>query len=199
MPEPAEAVDPRVARTREAVLAAVRRLVRDSGIEGVTHQRVAEEADVGRASVYRHWPERVDLLLDALGGVGEPGPWSSSGSLEQDLERELRRLQGILNSSPLVPELIALIGRAEWEPALRALKQQLLGQGTNGLRRSLEEGIARGELPSDLRIDDALATLAGPLFFQRLLADRGIHADFVRALVAGFVRCGTERPEQAGR
>jgi hypothetical protein len=79
-------------------------------------------SQVGRASVYRHWPDRVDLLLDGLADVQpEPLAWTSSGDLAADLTRELGRLQRILDDSPFVPELVALLGRAEWDPPLRDL------------------------------------------------------------------------------
>jgi AcrR family transcriptional regulator len=175
--------DPRFARTRAAVRAAVRELVDRDGIEGVTHQRVAEVAGVGRASVYRHWPDRTHLLLDALAGVGDPASWRSSGDLATDLRRELGRVQRILNESPFVAQLVALIGRAEWEPELRTLKRQLLAQGTGGLRQALEHGVSRGELRADLDVDATMARLAGPLFFQRLLADTTIEDGFVTALI----------------
>ena len=182
---PGTSADPRVARTRAAVRAAVRRLVHESGFEAVTHQRVAAAAGVGRASVYRHWPHRADLLLDGLADVEpEPSSWTSSGDLAADLERELGRLQRILNDSPFVPELLALLGRAEWDPPLRALQQRLLRQGTGGLRQALEHGVARGDLPGDLDIDEASARLAGPLFYQRLLANQTIDDAFVAAVVA---------------
>jgi AcrR family transcriptional regulator len=183
MPDPSGELDPRVARTREAVLSAVRVLVEDAGIEAVTHQRVAEAAGVGRASVYRHWPDRTHLLLDALAGAGDPAAWTSSGEVAGDLTAELRRLQGILNDAPFVPQLAALISRAEWEPELRDLKQRLLAQGTARLRRAVEDGVARGQLGSDLDVDAAVALLAGPLFYQRLLASRPITDALVAALV----------------
>jgi AcrR family transcriptional regulator len=183
----AQTPDPRVTRTRAAVRAAVRRLVREAGFEAVTHQRVAATAGVGRASVYRHWPDRVDLLLDALAEVGPQPAWSSSGDLATDLTRELGRLQRILNDSPFVPELVALIGRGEWDPPVRDLKQRLLRAGTDGLRRALEHGIARGDLPPAVDVDDAIARLAGPLFYLRLLADRTIDDAFVGALIADVI------------
>jgi AcrR family transcriptional regulator len=175
--------DPRLARTRAAVRAAVRELVDRDGIEGVTHQRVAEVAGVGRASVYRHWPDRTHLLLDAFADVGDPAGWRSSGDLATDLRRELGRVQRILNESPFVAQLVALIGRGEWEPELRALKRQLLAQGTGGLRHALEHGVSRGELRADLDVDATIARLAGPLFFQRVLADTTITDGFVAALI----------------
>jgi AcrR family transcriptional regulator len=187
MDEVSAAPDPRVARTRAAVREAVRSLVQQAGFEAVTHQRVAAEAGVGRATVYRHWPQRSDLLLDALAELGTVGEWESTGRLPDDLARELTRLQRIMNGSAFVPELATLIGRAEWEPDLRDLKQQLLAAGTGGLRRSLAAAIDRGELPVSLDVDGAIARLAGPLFYRRLLAHLTIDDGFVATTIASFV------------
>lgn len=181
--------DPRVARTREAVRTAVRRVLRAEGIEAVTHQRVAEAAGVGRASVYRHWPDRPHLVIDALtGAVPDPTGWRSTGDLARDLAVEVGRLQGVLNDSPFVPDLVALIGRAEWEADLRDLKARLLDQGTSGLRRALEHGVACHDLPTGADVDEAVAALAGPLFYQRVLAHRRITDDFVARVVDRFLR-----------
>jgi AcrR family transcriptional regulator len=184
VPKQPNPVDPRVARTRDSVVAAVRELVQTAGIEAVTHQRVAEIADVGRASVYRHWPDRTHLLLDALADLPvDAGEWSSSGDLATDLRAELGRLQRILNDSPFVPQVAALVSRTEWDPELRALKQRLLERGTAGLRHALARGIERGELNADLDAAAAVAVLAGPLFYQRLLANERITDDFLTTLV----------------
>jgi AcrR family transcriptional regulator len=180
-------LDPRVARTRDAVLEAVRTLVRRDGVEAVTHQQVAVEAGIGRATVYRHWPDRTHLLLDALAEPEDPESWTGSGDLVVDLARELGRLQRILTGSPFVPELAALLGRSEWEPALRELKEQLLAHGTAGLQRSLQQAIDRGELPADLDVAVALARLAGPLFYRRMLAHRPVEDRLVEEVVASFV------------
>jgi len=179
--------DPRVTRTRQAVREAVRSLVQRAGFEGVSHQQVAAEAGVGRATVYRHWPKRTDLLLHALAEVEAPHDWQSSGDLATDLAKELQRLQRTLSSSPLVPELVALIGRAEWDQGLRETKKELLSSGTAGLRRTLEAGIERAELPAELDLDTTIARLAGPLFYQRVLAHAPLEEDFVSRIVTGFL------------
>ncbi len=180
-------VDPRVARTRQAVRVAVRRLVQRAGFEAVSHQQVATEAGIGRATVYRHWPKRTDLLLHALADVEAPHDWRSSGDLATDLARELERLQRTMSSSPLVPELIALIGRAEWNPELRETQTELLASGTAGLRRALETAIERGELPADHDLDTTIARLAGPLFYRRVLAHAPLDDAFVTKIITGYI------------
>jgi AcrR family transcriptional regulator len=178
------ASDPRIARTRDAVLAAVRELVQSAGIEAVTHQRVADGAGVGRATVYRHWPARTHLLLDALADLAvDAGEWSSSGDLSVDLRAELGRLARILNDSPYVPQVAALVSQAERDPELRALKQRLLAQGTARLRHAIAKGTERGQLDADLDPAAAVALLAGPLFYQRLLCNERITEAFVETLV----------------
>lgn len=186
MTTPVHGEDPRVARTREAVREAVRSLVQRAGFEAVSHQQVAEEAGIGRATVYRHWPTRTDLLLDAVAEVEVPPVWQTTGDVAADLTRELDRLRRTL-TSPLVPELVALIGRAEWDPELRETKRELLASGTSGIRQALAAGIERRDLPDDLDIDTTVARLAGPLFYQRVLAHAHLEDDFVERIVAGFL------------
>jgi AcrR family transcriptional regulator len=188
MAMPVDEQDPRVVRTRRAVREAVRSLVQRAGFEAVSHQRVAAEAGIGRATVYRHWPNRSDLLLHALAEVEVPRDWETSGDLVTDLARELERLQRTLSGSPLVPELVALIGRAEWDADLRETKAELLASGTAGIRRTLEAAIERGDLVQGLDVDLAIARLAGPLFYRRVLAHAPIDLAFVEQIIEGFMR-----------
>lgn len=174
-------------RTRQAVREAVRSLVQRAGFEAVSHQQVAAEAGVGRATVYRHWPKRTDLLLHAIAEVEAPREWRSSGDLATDLAGELERLRRTMSGSPLVPELVALIGRAEWDRELRETKAELLASGTAGLRRALEAGIERGELAADRDLDTTIARLAGPLFYRRVLAHAPLEDAFVTEIVTAFI------------
>ena len=57
-----ERLDPRVDRTRRAVMDAVGSLIANERIDSVSHQGVAEVSGVGRATLYRHWPTPADLL-----------------------------------------------------------------------------------------------------------------------------------------
>lgn len=185
--EPEEREDPRVARTRQAVHAAVHELLRRSGIESVTHQRVAEAAGVGRASVYRHWPARTDLILDALAARPPVTEWRTSGDVARDLRTELGRIREVLEESALLPQIVALIGRAEWEPELRELKLQLVDHASRPLRAALVAAVGRHDLPESIDFGLALARLAGPLFFRKLVTDEAVDDAFVDAVVDAFL------------
>jgi hypothetical protein len=92
-----------------------------------------------------------------------------------------------MSSSPLVAELIALIGRAEWNPELRATQAELLATGTSGLRRALDAATDRGELPVDHDVDTTIARLAGPLFYRRVLARAPLEDAFVTTIVSAYL------------
>ncbi|MEM1333077.1 MAG: helix-turn-helix domain-containing protein, partial [Actinomycetota bacterium] len=96
---PAGVLDPRTARSREAMLAAGVALVGREGCSAITHQRIAAEAGVGRATAYRHWPTAQDLFIDVLQHVlaNELRPVTHVGETRSDLIAELSALAAAIN------------------------------------------------------------------------------------------------------
>src|SRR6266571_3422376 len=86
------ATDPRAARSREAILAAAYDLLAREGPGAITHQRVAQQAGVGRATVYRHWAAPEDLLRDVLFSAELPFFATPALPLRSWLHAELRQL-----------------------------------------------------------------------------------------------------------
>src|SRR6266516_2315495 len=86
------ATDPRAARSREAILAAAFDLLAREGPGAITHQRVAQQAGVGRATVYRHWAAPEDLLRDVLYTAELPLFATPALPLRPWLHAELRQL-----------------------------------------------------------------------------------------------------------
>lgn len=66
----AASVDPRILRTRQAVVAAATDLLATEGIGRLTIDAIAQRSGVARSTIYRNWPERADLLLAAFESVG---------------------------------------------------------------------------------------------------------------------------------
>src|SRR5262245_38535522 len=117
-------VDPRVERTRQAVLDAAMTLLRAEGPDAVTHVRVAEVAGAGRATVYRHGPGQGDLLHDAVAGK-EAVLFVPPRELpvRERLAFVLDALRARLNDDDMAVQFATLIAHATWDPALRrALK-----------------------------------------------------------------------------
>src|SRR5207244_13363396 len=105
------ATDPRAARSSEAILAAAYDLLAREGPGAITHQRVAQQAGVGRATVYRHWAAPEDLLRDVLYTAELPFFATPALPLRSWLHSELRQL-----ADELVLPAVASLAIALMEP-----------------------------------------------------------------------------------
>src|SRR5713101_3839691 len=103
------ATDPRAARSREAILAAAYDLLAREGPGAITHQRVAQQAGVGRATVYRHWAAPEDLLRDVLFSAELPFFATPALPLRSWLHAELRQLADELALPAVASLAIALM------------------------------------------------------------------------------------------
>src|SRR5258708_38697723 len=103
------ATDPRAARSREAILAAAYDLLAREGPGAITHQRVARQAGVGRATVYRHWAAPQDLLRDVLYTAELPFFAAPALPLRPWLHAELRQLADELALPAVASLAIALM------------------------------------------------------------------------------------------
>jgi AcrR family transcriptional regulator len=185
--------DARVVRTRSAVLEAGARLLFTEGWHAVTHLRVADEAGVGRATMYRHWPSVEDLLTDVLVDCQEP--WEAaepSGDLRTDLIAELDTFVAALQQSKLPEILVAAMERAPTDPRIRAMHDSMTEISRAPVWTVVAVGIERGELNPDLDQATAAAHTLGPLLYQCLFDKTPITAaDIERAadaFLAAFAR-----------
>lgn len=161
--------DARVVRTRAAVLEAGARLLFTEGWHAVTHLRVAEEAGVGRATMYRHWPSVEDLLSDVLVDCQEP--WEASpptGDLHTDLVTELDTFVAALQHSKLPEILVAAMEQASTDPRIQAMHNSMTEISRTPLWTVVAAGIDRGELDPALDKQTAAAHTLGPLLYQCL-------------------------------
>jgi AcrR family transcriptional regulator len=180
-------LDPRVARTKELVLRVALELLLEEGRDAVTPTRVAEKASVGRATIYRHWPDPTRLLLEAVAQGPLDQDFAGTGDLPRDLRRYLASLRIALTRTPVSPIMTTLLERAEHDEELRRLKQRVDRHRINQLKGLLRAAIDRGELPSDHDLDYAVAQLTGPLFFRRYFDTAPITTAFVRRTLEDYL------------
>ncbi len=185
-------LDPRAQRSRDAALAAARSLLLAEGRDGVTPSRVAEVSGVGRATIYRHWPDPLALLVEAATPPPSPEPPSPTGDLATDLTARVDALRRGLEGAPLAAVFAMLVERAEHEPALQKLQQDLVTSGSAPLRRLLRDAVRRGDLPR-LDEDRAVEALVAPLFYRRFIARRPIPARLPAQLVSDFLAGAARR------
>ncbi|MEO6988548.1 MAG: TetR/AcrR family transcriptional regulator [Aquihabitans sp.] len=174
---------PQAQRSRLAILDAVTRLIRDEGAASVTHQRVAEEAGVGRATVYRHWPQLVDLLTAALQRTSLSFLEPASGTFRHRTSTDLHRMARELNAPHLTSMAATIVERAQFDEASRRLRDRLVNEITDNITIAALDAVATGELRAAPPADDLLAELIGPLWVCRMLQNRLITEAFVERVV----------------
>jgi AcrR family transcriptional regulator len=177
-------VDPRVERTRQAVLDAATMLLRAEGPAAVTHVRVAEAAGVGRATVYRHWPEQGDLLHDAVAGK-EAALFVPPRELpvRERLAFVLDELRARLNDDDKAVQFATLIAHATWDPALRRALMQLAGRGQAVIDGVLRDAVDDGELEEGTDIEIVRDEVLGALLFRRFLTARRLDRAYQRRVL----------------
>src|SRR5258707_15817170 len=103
-PSPRE-TDERVRRSKEAVLAATSELLSEAGLGGVSVDAVSKRSGVAKTTIYRHWPSRTALLLEAGAKMGSRPEAPDTGSLRGDLTVLAMYLPGQLRSAGLATAL----------------------------------------------------------------------------------------------
>jgi len=181
-------VDPRVTRTRHAVLTSAREVLLDEGWERVTLGRVAERSGYARTTLYRHWPQRLDLLRDLIREEAHLAHTTPMGDLRDDLVAELEAFRVAVTSTGLGRVMIAIGQQARDDAELADLNRSMRTEGARVLEEIVVEAVAVGDLPPAMRGDVAVAQLVGPLLFRYLFEDENaLDHEFVVSVVDWFL------------
>ncbi|MEU1167525.1 TetR/AcrR family transcriptional regulator [Streptomyces sp. NPDC005921] len=177
--------DPRALRSRAAALTAATELLVEGGPENVTHATVARRAGIGRATVYRHWPEQQALLIDALANDVRPMLAFDDSPVRDQLVSQLEQLADRLNQPSAVSVITTVIQRAERDKDARRIRTEIFGTADEDFARALASGAERGELRPGVQehAKDLIARMVGPLLFHRFLDGERLEKDLVVSLV----------------
>ncbi len=175
----------RAQRTDQAILAAAREIMVSEGMDAVTHQRVAEVAQVGRATVYRRWPS-IDVLILAV-FERLPFPFldeDESGDFRERLRRNLAWTVSFYSSDATHPLPLALAERAQHDERMRAALDGLIGQKERNLAAAIQQ--ASPEIRASLIVEDPktlISILLGPLYYRSMLQGEEITAAFIDTII----------------
>jgi AcrR family transcriptional regulator len=187
------AADPRVVLSRERVLAAALDLLTESGLGEFTIDDVSKRSGVAKTTIYRHWPNRTALVIDAclrMDDGDQPPP--DTGSLEGDVSAFLKNLAGLLFTARWSSILPSIVDAAEHEPTFADIHSTIQRRHAAPLRAALERAIARGEIQPSTDLSAVVAALLGPLFYRRWFSrepidDKAVDL-IVRAVLAAVPR-----------
>src|SRR6266851_1645245 len=145
---------PRSEQAEQAIIEATLGLFAEQGFEGVCVEAVAARAGVGKATIYRRWPNKEELLLAALGSMKSPFPEPKGGSVRDDL--------------------VAM---------LTVMCEDKADPRRDAMRAVIRRGIGAGELRADVNVEIAMHTLTGIVLAKEKSADGGLDGDFAAGVV----------------
>jgi len=185
MPTGPDRVDPRITRSRRAVLDATLAELAARGYGGLTIDGVATRCGVARSTIYRLWPDRAALVADAIDALNEQPPPLPAGD-ETPRERIatlVRHLADAMRSSPVAACLPALIDGAERDPTVRRLHHHYNDRRRAALVAAIAAAVETGDLRSDVDPELAAVAVAGAVVYRRLMTARPLRDDEVEPLL----------------
>ena len=174
---------PRAEGLDEALLDVTLDLAGEVGIHGMSMDDLAQRAGVSKATIYRRWPSKERLVLEALNHAIRPFDLIDTGTLRNDLDAylvELARRMSEGKASDVLPDLIAASVR---DPNLRSSLDEYIRYRRQPLQTILGRGTQRGELAADTDVEVLIDALIGPFVYRRLLSHEPLDDDFVERLL----------------
>lgn len=189
---------PRSAEADQRILQATIDLFAERGYEGLTIEAVAERSGVAKSTIYRRWPNKVELLIDAMDHLsdsdqGSP-PVLDTGSIEADLLQIAKRLRHMLQETDLGRTIPAAAAAAARHPELALAHQEKVARRRAPSLEVAENAIRRGELPATTDPQLLIDLVAGPIFYRGFISGGALDDAALQALVAAAlagVRAGT--------
>jgi AcrR family transcriptional regulator len=162
-------------------------LLQQHGYDGLTVDEVASTARASKATVYRRWPTKAELVLAAfIEGVSEDADPPDTGSLREDLICIGDAV--CAQSKEHAGTMRAVLGEVARNPALNeAMQRQLVDQRRAMMKKVLKQAVDRGEIGADEANSELWDLLPGYLIFRSVIQDRPATRRTVRAIVDDMI------------
>ena len=182
-PAPGRDPDPRIERSRRLILSAALELLGEVGYGSLTIEGVAARAGVGKSTIYRHWPGRLELVEDAIRLLKADVSSPAGGPVRDRVVALLQSVATSLADSTWSRCLPAIIDAAERDPEVLAIHRRLACERREVLVGLLAEGVATGEIAAGTDLCLLAETLVGPIIVRRLLFHEPFDPEAVPRLV----------------
>lgn len=195
--------DPRVVRSRAAVVTGAAELLLEDGPGAVTVDAVVQRTGVARSTIYRHFPTSTDVLraaVDAVLPVAVPleelvpqGAAAAPEHLRAALARRLHVTADQLSTAAWTRALPALLELVARDPSLEEHRAQIVARHREPLEELLRAVRDAGLLPADADLAVVAARLLGPLFYRRLISGEPLTHELCDHLVDAVLTSGDPR------
>jgi AcrR family transcriptional regulator len=187
---------PRSETSRQAILTAARELLLQDDLSSISMDAVAARAGASKATIYRWWPSKELLALDALFSAWAPAQPGThdTGSLAGDLLALMRPWARRLAAKPYGRVIAALITRAQSDAEFaHEYRVRFVQPRRDEARAIFARAIDRGEIPPGTDTEAALDLLYGP-FYHRILHGHDKLTDRFTRTIVDYVAAGVARP-----
>ncbi len=173
--------DPRIARTRQHAMKATLELLAESGLQGCTFETVSERSGVARSTLYRHWNNKSELLMDALKGHVIERVAPDTGNLRDDMLTAMLELGHALQHTTWGAMVAHLMAAAAINPDVAEIQHAAsdyhLSIDSDIIRRAID----RGEIADTIDPEHTALLFSAPIFYRHLFYRQTTNAKWITA------------------
>lgn len=188
---------PRSEHARKAILDATARLLETTALRNLAIESIAKEAGVGKATIYRWWPNKAAIVIDAffqeveLRSAFEEAP-TATEAIQHQVVRMVRAIRG-----PTGRIAAQIIAEGQSDPGvLEHFRAVFLRQRRATATEIFRSGIANGEFHADLDIELAIDLIYGPIWYRLMVGHQPLDETFAARLpqlsISALVRAGAD-------
>ncbi|WP_328905275.1 TetR/AcrR family transcriptional regulator [Streptomyces sp. NBC_00234] len=177
-------------RSRKATLEAALDLCAEKGYARVTVEAIAARAGVSKKTIYRWWPSKGAVMLEAFteGLVGAT-PFVDTGDIAADLRTHIGAAVRLLSTSPFGPAYAGILSEVHHDDALaKAVREDLVEPRFTRAVGRLRQAQEQGQIPEDADLPLAVEMLYGPVYYRHVLRKPPQDEATIAALVAHVLR-----------
>jgi AcrR family transcriptional regulator len=164
---------PRSEASHQSIIRATLELLLESGYRALTMEGVRARAGVGKATIYRRWSSKEELVRDVIVFMHDDLQAPDTGSLRGDYEGMASLVRSAAHRAGAATFMPRMLGETANDPELHTIFYDNLVEPRRAqMRTILERAMARGEIRDDLDIELIIDLFAGPVVY-RLLITRG--------------------------
>ena len=179
---------PRDARADEAIVEAVIELLAEVGFSGLTIDAVAHRAGVGKATIYRRWEGKEQLVLDALSAGRVTSPDTDTGNLRSDLLAVYLPLAEAEAQQGAVRLMPALAAEAAVNDELAERLRAFVSDRRSPVAAMITRARGRGEVDPTIDLELVIDMLTGPIMYRLYFSGEPVDATLITHLIDRVLR-----------
>jgi AcrR family transcriptional regulator len=162
---------PRPAAADGAIIQATLELLLDAGYRGLTMEQVRARSGVGKATLYRRYGSKQELVTAVVRHLNQDIPVPDTGTVRDDILAVVGSVLAAaarVGAATFMPRMLA---ESAGDPEMHAIfYENLVAPRRAVMAEVLRRGIERGELRADLDVELAIDVLTGPWIYRLLIS-----------------------------